>query len=69
MDGIRMLAFFLLACSVVTPYCVAHPYFTTCWLRRGVILVDFPLMPISLIQPVANIAWEFKRHEDIQNAK
>ena len=31
--------------------------------------LDFPLMPFSLVQPVANICWEFKRHEDIQNAK
>lgn len=31
--------------------------------------LDLLLMPISLIQPIANICWEFKRHEDIQNAK
>jgi hypothetical protein len=38
------------------------PMCRTLWL-------DFPLMPFSLVQPVANICWEFKRHEDIQNAK
>ncbi len=32
-------------------------------------MLDFLLMPISLIQPVANICWEFKRHEDVQHAK
>ena len=35
---------------------------------RNTIIVAL-LMPLSLIQPIANICWEFRRHEDVQNAK